>query len=624
MSRYLCVPLIAIACIAGAACDFPLTGVSIIEVDDPGLHPDAGADSSTDDPDGSPQLGDADADQDGEAARGDAETPPCFEGDLTIEDGQEAAYAALTCIDGTLSLATTEALSLPALRAVTGRIDVWSGPATISLPQLESAGALAVHDSELVQLQLPLLTELADLLLIASPGELHAPKLRSVGRMTVEFATPATIALPALTTIAGDAVIYGDRGLHTLSLPSLTDVAGALTIDASALSTLELPLLRTVKSLALDALSPELLGLHFSALEQVETVRVGTGPTVPNGLRTLTFAVLVKAGEVRIQGPDLLKVELPMLAECTALSVYSPKLGDLNVYALTKVAGTMDVNSGTKLAWSFPHLEHVGSLLMSGAGGVTYINLESLTTVAETFRATSMPGLMQLQLPLLVSAAQVEISELGDVQFIQLPRLSGDARVFIQALPRLSSLTLTHVQTLKSLLLDGLGQLTKLEAPALTAAEYVDIRTCDRLWELSLPALTTLGRFALSHLKALWSVKVPELESLATLDILDMTFAGSLTLDFPKLTRLPWLVVQSTQLSALRLPRMVDVDHVRIESNAELQELTLPALRHVRVEGRVQYSPKLPLCQVTAINARLETGSLTPYELGPCVADAPP
>lgn len=148
----------------------------------------------------------------------------------------------LTTLNGSLQIVTNVALTeidLSSLsNALGGGLYISNNDALsdITLPQLESATALRFESStELVSIQLPLLTTITDLSLWNCPAltTLSAPQLATVvGTLGVtRNAALTTLGLPALETVHQRLEISDHEALATLELPALERVDGNLWIN---------------------------------------------------------------------------------------------------------------------------------------------------------------------------------------------------------------------------------------------------------------------------------------------------------------------------------------------------------------------------------------------------------
>lgn len=151
--------------------------------------------------------------------------------------------------------ALTEA-RLPALEALGGRLDLFDADllVEVSMPELSALGGYEIHHCGA----------------LASAGAF--PSLRSLGDLTLRYSEGLSTfeGLSSLETL-GALAVQAAPSLSSLSgLASLREIAGPLTLQGTALASLDLPALQRTGALAAEN-NPELLELGLPALESVTT-----------------------------------------------------------------------------------------------------------------------------------------------------------------------------------------------------------------------------------------------------------------------------------------------------------------------------------------------------------------
>lgn len=274
----------------------------------------------------------------------------------------------------------------------------------------------------------------------------------ATGRDSISDITPLT----ALTKVEQGIVINPTfKGTDLTGLRNVSEVGSLVIRSAKELKKAELRSLRVVhRDISLE--SDVLEEVHFPLLQQVE----GTLKLQSKSMRSLLLPGLSTSGSLIVMNcPILSFVNLPVLKSVSKDLTIStaPMLSDLKVRRLGRVSGTLSIKASESLQnVSFPSLEEVGSVSISS------------------------PKMTDLSLPLLVTAENVELSNVPQLVRLSLPKLSevtGDFLISQAGLKSLSDIPLTKVggklSVMKVSNLFNLG----LTLEALTAVKSIVIDT---------------------------------------------------------------------------------------------------------------------------------------------------
>jgi hypothetical protein len=166
----------------------------------------------------------------------------------------------LRSVSGNFWMASTKlaGLRLPSLTEVHGDLELAElrEPGPLSLPALERVGgALKLRSINTTHVELPALAGVGAVS-FAGFGEGAVIALdglrRCEGKFETRYTDMAELRLPLLEHVGGSLEFYSDRGLQTLSLPSLTRVEDDLYVGSMySMERIEAPVLGSVRSLML-------------------------------------------------------------------------------------------------------------------------------------------------------------------------------------------------------------------------------------------------------------------------------------------------------------------------------------------------------------------------------------
>lgn len=390
--------------------------------------------------------------------RRDAEPPGpnCFHGGTAVRTGADINR------DGALEdvevEATTYACTISQLFDGNFTPAMWSDPAAVA-----ALGQAHVVTGSLA---------------IASDAPVSLPTLELVGGdlVVTGAGVPGGLALPALTRVGGALTIPADAAVIGFQAPLLAHIGGDVTVRSPAITTLELPALRTVGSIALTDLAVSELELPAltTVLGELALARL-------NGLALLDLSALRSIGQdLTLQDlPALGAIDLPVLGEAVHLFIFRVQAHALRLPSLSLVEGELLISDSPVLrGLALPVLTAVGGALMVARCP----NFESLDApVLDSIGEPGIPGQFALLLD------QV------DLPVLSLPRLrSAPGGVQITA-SWLQALDLPALTTTSRLQLQDDGQLATVALPALRAidAAVLDARV---LRALALDALTTVAQ----------------------------------------------------------------------------------------------------------------------------------
>lgn len=202
-------------------------------------------------------------------------------------------------------------------------------------------------------------------------------------------------------------------------------------------------------------------------------------------------------GSLYVDGTNLTSVVFPKLRQVTGtLSVSAnPSASVVAFDSLTRVGYLHIANEATVASIGVGRLQEAGSVEISEVLKLTSLSFPALTKVAVHFRVTKNPTLAAVRAPLLESADNLLISDLGtSVDALETVDLAAfrSATDFTISSPSLRGLTL----------------------PSLETAEYLSLRVMPKLVALSLPKLRSVtGIMNIANNVALPSFDAPSLVS---------------------------------------------------------------------------------------------------------------
>jgi hypothetical protein len=322
--------------------------------------------------------------------------------------------------------------------------------------------------------------------------------------------------LNLFTSVTGDVDIES-AAVPTMAFPHLTSIGGTLTSNATGLTSLELPALRTAGSVRIAG-DDVLAHVGLDALATVEGgISIGLSPPAPVASFTLPSLTAASSLSLGVQsGTTVSPVSLPQLVtvtgpvSVTAASLEAPLLELATRLEVTGVAGAVSAPR-LKGSYSLPGYPGVINVTITGTSdGTAAVNLHALDTgcleltnvgtlelssLAHTGAAPGCwfalrgVGLSSLVLPALVDGSIRVIN--GDsppclvcgVQPIPNTLTSVSAPlfatgdVFIDYDDKLTSISLPALSTVPSVFeITNDGVLTHLDAPLLTAAPTFRVR----------------------------------------------------------------------------------------------------------------------------------------------------
>lgn len=276
------------------------------------------------------------------------------------------------------------------------------------------------------------------------------------------LSNPAMHALlDGVVGVVGNLIVasHVDGGVE---LPHVEFVSGQLVFDSPGLTTVRLPLLKSVGGMALP---PTVTAFEAPALRAVNREAVFGGTS----LEHLSLPALERVGQLIVVESTALKtVELPKLSSgSTVVFAALPAVESIELPALALVGIELVITSNDLLeSVSLPALSHANQLSVAHLPALTYLSLPALTTTGgATFSAL---GLTELTLPALAIAGGLGVESMSELTSLSLPVLAEAGE----------------------LVLGNLSLLEEVSLPALTSAEWVEINDNVALTELSLPLLT--------------------------------------------------------------------------------------------------------------------------------------
>ncbi len=306
-------------------------------------------------------------------------------------------------------------------------------------------------------------------------------------------------------------------------------------------------------------------------------------------------------GSLTVKAPGLTEFELPLLATVGgSVDVReSAALTRVALPLLATVGGSVDVGGSAVLtALELPLLATVGGGLdVGGCAGLTALELPLLATVGGRVDVGGCVALKTLELPLLATVGGgVDVGGSAALRTLELPLLATAACLRVHDNSALSLLTAPALHTLRycdsgssgyyndsaSLEIGFNAALTSLAMPLLaTAGGDVGIFGNDALTSLAMPVLATAGGdVSIFGNAVLTSLAVPRLATAGG----GVELFGNDTLTsfaVPLLTTVGGRVgiFGNVALTAFEMPLLARASCLRVEGNAALSLLTLPALQ---------------------------------------------
>jgi len=419
-------------------------------------------------------------------------------GDFTANDWRDpvkvAALRGARVVDGSLSIATTDVVTLPLLELVHGNLTARGAMTELRLDALrEIDGTVTIDALDLTVLSFAVLERIGGDLAVARTSEIGAsitapslhdiagglrfassaagvvtfPQLATVGAIVADGSL-SSLRLDGLVSVTG-ALAIGDRVLTHLVFPALTTVGGGLTVDALQLAALELPVLQQIgKELEVNG-SPFLTTLALPALRLIGdqlTLRL-----VP-ALTTVDLGNVEDIhGSIRLENTEALAaLALPKLSTVgsdpigTGLALATTGLHELELPVLRTIIGGVSITQSAHLQeLRFPALATVSAWSINDAPVLTRINLPFVSAL-QMLSLVATPALQTLDLPSLAQVSGgVTMSECGLSDLSGLRALAGAASIRFSATHLRDLRALSALHTLRILLLEDNAELTSLD-----------------------------------------------------------------------------------------------------------------------------------------------------------------
>ncbi len=365
-------------------------------------------------------------------------------GDLRITGGlrDTSALSCLVEVHGDL-LVTSDSLAavaLPALWWVGGDLSIVGNP---SLSQLE-LDALRIVDGELSLLDNAVLAPptLGALALVGTLDSVDRATLPALATVLGPVALRPGLTLPSLAEVGGNLSV-GDPDQTTVSLPALHTVTGGVyLLGLPALETLSLPALETTSALVMEYL-PDDLPVELPALDHVG----GAFTTLGDGPSRLSAAVTAVDGPLLLGAHATTAVSLPALATLgDRAALAGDALAEVDLTALETAPEGLSVACEGCAAVGLDALVSVdgSGLALTGFGGATALGLGALQSVSGPLVLSGFGALVDAELPRLVSLdGPLELVALPALARVSLPALSAlEDRMEIGANPALVSVSL--------------------------------------------------------------------------------------------------------------------------------------------------------------------------------------
>jgi len=427
-------------------------------------------------------------------------------------------------------------------------------------------------------IELPLLEVVHGNVKVGDLLGLSLPSLREIdGDVTIQSSASTRLAFAVLDRVGGTVSVIEETlsGDASIDAPALREIGGGLTFGARVRATVSMPKLTSVASLIEDGALAE---LHLDALAVIaHDLDVSDNRLTTLSLRGLTSV----GGEVSVTGQALTSVDLSGLQRVggdLAASVVI-ELPALAMPALTSVGGGISIN---------------------GSSSLVALDLHNLEVVGGGFRVAELPMLSVMQ------TAKLRTIGSADVR--------GNVSVLATGLEDLDLGSLAEITGVA--LISSNLKLRAVQLPVLHAAARIAIQGSPALEVVAAPVWASVGSFALA-----------DLPSLRTLDAGSVVQLGSLTLrrlslpdlsGLRALTRVLMLSVDGVeQLRDLRgLSSIQQVAMLELSGNPALSSLDgLEAVSaisgHAAISGNPVLASVAGLRNVAAFGAGLEISGNT-------------
>ena len=416
------------------------------------------------------------------------------QGNLYIYDLDELENAsAYAEIHGDLIIpgsVVTDTIELPCLRVITGALFKPGCNSTplltkMSFPRLESAGSIEIWATQALD-------------------ELHLPALVSVGKFRVEYNfLLTTLTLTSLEEITGSLTII-DGALETLSIPKLKSISGSFTVqDNFQLSNLMLPLLEETGG------SLSLIAGMFESLFMPNLKSVGNSFTVSGNphLHTLSIPDLANASGLYLKElPELAALTFPSIETLGTLEVSNlHALKSFSIPTLHELDWLKVLHNSTLESFHLPEIDALeGGLQIHFNNLLPTVQMPQLTTVGK-LSVQSNESLEVVHMANLTSADDVEVLSKGGawmpVKWISFPVLETlHWNLKITDLLALEGVYIPQIEAIDNFTLVDTATLTDFHLPALKhVTGNMNVRDNQSLVSLRLPSLESVGKSLWIH-----------------------------------------------------------------------------------------------------------------------------
>ncbi|MCC6625456.1 MAG: hypothetical protein IT385_29725, partial [Deltaproteobacteria bacterium] len=237
---------------------------------------------------------------------------------------------------------------------------------------------------------------------------------RTVDNLTIDSLNPAPADLHCIAAITGALIVDGSD-LTTLELPLLTSAGSISVLDNTSLTTIGLPSLNGTGTL--DILiegNAALATLDLAALSQVASMYVLDNPVLS------TCALLALLPQLGVTGPGSDIVFSGNFADCGDYDGNDPCPAGTTVHEGNLIIGATPPEPGSLTCIATIN----GSLILEGAT-LTELDMPVLTTITGSFNVVNCESLAVLSLPSLQSVQALYISNNDALTTLQLDALVG-------------------------------------------------------------------------------------------------------------------------------------------------------------------------------------------------------
>jgi hypothetical protein len=394
-----------------------------------------------------------------------------------------------------------------------------------------------------------------------------------VGSLTID--TTEDIGAPSLREVSRDVIVT--RAPATVVFPRLATIRGALSISAS--SSLSFPVLAVVGgSFALRGAKGSFSAPDLAVTGPFEV----SNASFPSGLSFPALATI--EGDVLLSNSRAPSYRFPRLRRLAgALSAFNLLDADtLEAPALREITGhTTFVNSGPLRALAFPALVRARNFVIDAKNELRSVSLPLLATAA--FVSIDAPALHTLDVPSLAETSSLHVGSevLTELSLPALKRVTSN--FILRDSPLLSSV--------RAPALEEVGNVLFSDLPSLAAVNFDAVHTVNGA--LSFKAAPRLVRLSFPSLRKVFSLRLHTNAQLTELSVPSLLSAGS------------DITVHDTPLSTISFPSLVEAGSLWIANDSSLVDVEFPLLRKLASGGSVRDCPKLPVCRIDAINARL-------------------